>query len=849
VAVPSISSASIQPRAFIPPASEKATTTTEKDTFTPGTPAAAETKAAAAAQPADPLQDAEQIPGFIKIYKKGDKVWLGLTPEQLKKPFFFSANVAKGLGEKYLTGSELGDSQLAEFRLAGNQVQLVAKNTTYFAEEGTPQAEFVKEGFSDSLIASAPMLAGKRANGEIVVEANALLFTDIPAYQMRLQRTYETPFGLDVKNTHFTATDNCDEQTSFGVEAHFQAPAVPPKTGSLPSTTPDARSLLTEFRYNFAKLPEEPMTPRLADDRIGHFVTTRKDYTGDDTDGKVRYVNRWRLEKADPDAALSEPKKPITYWIAKDVPEKYRESVKEGVLEWNKAFEQIGFKNAIEVRQQTDADKFDTMDARHASIRWYTASDVGAAVGPSQVDPRSGEILDADIRMADVFGRSAQKFLVDNPPAEHTHSHTHEHGEHCNYMHHAGLESQFAQQLLEVRGNSEEGQKLANAYVRNVTTHEVGHTLGLRHNFKGSLLNNDEQLQDAAHTAEHGLGSSVMDYQPFNLAAPGEKQGEYVQSGLGKYDYLAIKYAYEQIDPSREKDALSDIAAQTTKDPALAYESDEAADGMDPLVNRFDLGSDPLAFADKQVVLGRELWRRAQERVLPEGTPYQELTGAFSAGLNKLASSGRIMTRYIGGVSIHRDRAGTDKATYEPVPADKQRAALGSILTTFFAPDSFKFKPEFVARLAKDRFDTWGDQNIHVGSAVVRTQANVLNGLLANDIAQRIIDSPEKMDPSADTFRLSELYDGLQTAIWSELPAGAEVPQQRRDLQKEYIKSMLPFLAPETKAPGDAVSLMRYQAAELKTQIDEAAKGKLSLETRAHLAQCSQTLARALKAE
>lgn len=846
MAVPSISASVIKPRAFTPLEEKPAAEAPQhgKDGFTASTPAAPEIKAAAAAQPVDPTQDAEAIPGFFKILKKGDKVWLSLTPKQLKKPFFFTANVSKSVGEKSLVGSEMGDAQLAEFRLAGNQVQLVAKNTSYFAADGTPQAQFVAEDFADSLIASAPQVPGKRPNGEIVVEANALLFTDIPAYQMRLQRAYETPFALDVKNTSFAEMDNTPEQTSFGVQAHFQAPAIPPKTGSMPSTTPDPRSLLTEFRYSFAKLPDVPMTPRLADDRIGHFVTTRKDYTGDDTDGKVRYVNRWRLEKADPDAPVSAPKQPITYWIAKDVPEKYRDSVREGVLEWNKAFEKIGFQNAIEVRQQTEADKFDTMDARHASIRWYTAADVGSAVGPSQVDPRSGEILDADIRMADVFGRSAQKFLVENPPAEHTHV-----DGHCSYLHHAGTEQQFARELLEARGDNEAGQKLAQAYIKDVVMHEVGHTLGLRHNFKGSLAHTNEQLQDAAFTAENGIGTSVMDYHPFNLAAPGEKQGEYVQSSLGEYDYLAIKYAYEPIDPAREKDVLSDIAAQTTKNPRLAYESDEAADGMDPLVQRFDLGSDPLAFANKQVTLGRELWKRAQERVLPEGTPYQELTGAFSSGLNKLAGAGRVMTRYIGGVSVHRDRAGTDKATYEPVPADKQRAALKSIISTFFSPDSFKFKPEFVARLAKDRFETWGDQNIHVGSAVVRTQAGVLNGLLQNDIAQRLIDSPEKMDPAAPVFSLAELYDGLQTAIWSELPARTDVPQMRRDLQKEYIKSMLPFLAPDSKAPGDAVSLMRYQAQELKNQIDEAAKAKLSLETRAHLAQCSQTLTRALKVD
>jgi hypothetical protein len=802
----------------------------------------------------DPTQGAQEIPGLFKILRKGDKVWFSISAEQLNKPFFFSSNVSKSVGERGLVGSEMGWAQLAEFRRAGNQIQLVAKNTENFAEEGSPQSKFVEEDYADSLIASAPVLAAGQNSGQLMFEANALLFNDIPGYQARLQRVYDTPFGLDVKNTSFSAVDNSDEQTSFGVQAHFQAPAVPPRGGSLPSTTPDGRSLLTEFRYNFLKLPDSPMAPRLADDRIGHFVTTRKDYTGDEGDGKVRYVNRWRLEKKDPDAPLSEPKQPITYWIANDVPEKYRESVKEGILEWNKAFERIGYKDAIQVRQQTENDKFDTLDARHASVRWYTAADVGSAVGPSQVDPRSGEILDADIRMADVFGRSAQRFLLDNPPSsaapvneEEVHVHQHDDGDdQCSYLAHAGAEQQFAQSLLEARGDKEASQKLANAYIKDVVMHEVGHTLGLRHNFLGSTVFTPEQLQDAEFTKQNGLGSSVMDYHPFNLASPGEKQGEYVMSTLGAYDYLAIEYAYAPLDPAKEKEELDAIALQTTTDPHLAYESDEAADASDPDVNRFDLGNDPLEFAKKQAQLGRELWDRAQNRVLPAGASYQELSRAFSAGLNKLAGSVRYMARYIGGVKLRRDHAGTGNPVHQPVPAEKQREALNAITGMLFQPDSFKFKPEFVSHLGKDRFESWGDQNVHVGQSVLRLQTNALHSLLAGDVAQRIIENPNKQAEGEPVFRLSELYDSLQSNIWSELPKSAEINQGRRDLQREYIKAVLPFLAPDSKAPGEASSLMRYEAGQLKKQIDEALKGQLSLESRAHLDQCSQTLARAL---
>ena len=813
---------------------------------------ASESKEAAAAS-TSPIEGAEEIPGMFKLYKKDEKYWFSIKPDQLNKPFFFSANTSKSLGEKRLVGSEMGESFLAEFRKTGDRVQLVALHTENFATPDTPQEKFVEEGFADSLISSSPMEEGSDPEKEILVSANSLLFKDIPAYQARLGWAYDTQFGMDPSNTHFTQVDNTDDQTSFGVQAHYVAS---PAADKLPSTAPMANSVLPEFRYNFLKLPEDPMTPRLADERIGHFVTTRKDYTGDEGDGIVRYVNRWRLEKKDPDAPMSEPVKPITYWVANDVPEEYREAVKNGVLEWNKAFEAIGFKNAIEVKQQKASDKFDPLDARHASVRWYTAADVGSAVGPSHVDPRTGEILDADIRMADIFGRSAKRFLMDNAPetkshaAEHAHEHGHIHGahghEHCEYQAHAGMEAAFANDLMAARGDAEASKELAQAYVKDVVMHEVGHTLGLRHNFKGSTIHTPEELTNAEFTKENGLGSSVMDYHPFNLAGPGEEQGEYVMSTLGAYDYLAVKYAYAPIDPALESETLNDIAKLTTTEPDLAYETDEAADDMDPEVSRFDLGSDPLEFSAKTITLARELWDRAQNQELPEDTSYKELTRAFSSGLRKMGQASRLATRYVGGVSIRRDRAGTGNPIYKPVPAEKQRAALNQIVDNMFQPDSFKFKPEFVSRLAKERFGNWGDQNIHVGQMVTNTQARALKDLLSAERAQRLIDNPEKMAEGEDKFTLGEMYETVQNNIWSELGSGSDISQGRRDLQRVYTEMATEIISGEAEVPGEARSLMRYLGGRLQGQIDGALKGNLSLENRAHLEDIRHQLDKAL---
>jgi hypothetical protein len=209
------------------------------------------------------------------------------------------------------------------------------------------------------------------------------------------------------------------------LQLHFATPRIPappatplPPTAphpTPPSTTPDPRSFFIGLSVNLAALPDKPMVARLADPRIGHFSTSFVELGNDlKPNPHVHYVNRWRLEKKDPAAALSEPVKPITYWLDRNIPARYRASVAAGILEWNKAFEKIGFKNAVVVKQQPDDAAFDTLDVEHASIRWFTGADVGFARGPSVVDPRSGEILDADIAMSDVFGRGARRFISED---------------------------------------------------------------------------------------------------------------------------------------------------------------------------------------------------------------------------------------------------------------------------------------------------------------------------------------------------------------------------------------------------------------------------------------------------
>jgi hypothetical protein len=758
----------------------------------------------------------------------------------------------------------MGGSKLVEFRKIGNQIQLIAKNTQFFAKEGTPQAQFVSESFSDSLMSSAAVVSAPHPETKsILIEANALLFSDIPGYQTRLEGAFRMPFSLDTRNTSFSATKNTNALTGLEVKAHFavpklSAPSMTPSPVPMPpppSATPDPRSLFVSFYYSFMPLPE-PMQTRLADERVGFFTVARTDYTTDlNIKSKAHLLKRWRLEKMDANAAVSEPKQPIVYWLDKNIPEKYRASVTQGVLEWNKAFEKAGFKNALVVKQQQATDDFNNMDAKHTSIRWFTGADVGFAIGPSQADPRTGEILDADIGMSDVFTRGARRAVVEDLGRVRGAD-----GELCDHAEAAAQELHYALDLLEARGlelDTPEAEALAQAYLKHVIMHEVGHTLGLRHNFRASTMYDLKQIQDPNFTKINGVATSVMDYTPFNISPKGEKQGEYVMTIIGAYDYWAIEFGYKQFAPGQEAQGLAQILAKASQ-PELQFDSDEDAGygsmgGIDPMVNRFDLGADPLAYYKQRMKLSRELWDRLQNMNLATGESYERLTRSFRRGFNQLNSVAPLAAKYIGGVHIRRERAGSKVGVFEPVSAAKQKEALALITKDFFGTDSFKFKPEFIARLATDRFERTmsdGSMQTSVALLVAGVQKGILDHVYSPAVATRLAEVGMKVNDPKETLGLSDVYDTIQEAIWSEAKTGQETSLIRRNLQREQLRRMTDVLVKPTGPwPADARSIMRENARQLAGTLEKVlAKPSLSKTTRAHYADALDSLNVTLKA-
>ena len=831
------------------------------------------------------VKNMEVIKGLFTFYRKADenKIYLEITTNQFEKLFLFSGSIDRSVGEKGLYASQQAGEFPFSFHLVGKQVQMQIRNSLYTATNDTPEGRGVAKSFANSLLASARILSRPHPERKsLLVNAYDLFVLDLPGFAPALSEIYRpSGYRFDRGNSGFGAIKSFPENALIEVDLHFATDN--PRARTL--TLPDARSLPIVEKYDLAELKNTNYNPRLADDRVGHFLSVQADFSSDHPKSlMVRRINRWNLQKKDPKAAMSEPVKPITYWLENTIPVEYRPYIREGALMWNKAFERIGFTNAIVVRQQADNSDWDPADARYSTIRWFQGADAGFAIGPSRANPFTGEIYDADISFSEEMARYVRRYgeefagpvsgavpiALEQPQMPKlAWSRNDYHA--CEYVSGMIDQAAFGVSVLQARGalSKEMEEKLIREYLVEVTAHEVGHTLGLRHNFRASSMLKPEELFDDSKTDVMSQSGSVMDYNPIIIAPKGKKQGHFCPPTLGPYDYWAIEYAYKPIEGD-EAPELAKIAARCAE-PELAYATDEDALGtlspasMDPLVNQFDQSSDPIGYYTDRAQIVRELWTSMENNLLEKGQGYQILRRAMNRSFGEYSRGILIGAKFIGGVYHRRDHFGdpNGRTPYAPVAADKQRQALEFLQRYAFSENAFDLPPTLLNRLAMERLPGVSgiDGVISLDGrndyAWIESILNLHRALLARLYTPltlgRLQDNEMRFTAGEKVFTMADMFAGLDSAIWSELDnnSSGKITALRRNLQREQLKQLVRLTVRNIGGvPEDATSLARASLTAINVKIKKALDGNsiTDVTSRAHLQESLERITAALDA-
>jgi len=862
------------------------------------------------------IQGSEKLEGLFTIYQNQEsgKIYLELKPEQLNQNFLSIATLESGIGEEgIVSGTHLRDL-LFQFRSVQNKIQIVVPNINFRTEESDPQSRSINRSFSESVLQTLPILSIHPERKTILIEISNLFNSqsDLPGLMIEYSDFFKNNYFIDSSKSYIsqiqTFPENVEIESVFGFSLGQYG-----TVSSIPSL-PDNRTFNLKVRYSLLAVPvNNGYRPRLADERVGYFVTAYRDFSEKRKEPFVRYINRWHLEKQDPNAPLSPPKEPIVFWIENTVPLEYRDAIREGVLMWNKAFEAAGFIDAIAVKQMPDDATWDPADVRYNTIRWSSSFQPWfLGLGPSRVNPMTGQILDADIildanvirimkgeyrnyigtpssqqqginnlaNLSNCMGQEFSDILQDLSPGQAIFkngsnvgglfSQLRDKHDLCYGMESAqnfAIAAMSLSMVNNVLPSSQEMEEFIHQYLRFLTAHEVGHTLGLRHNFHASTMLTPEELHDRTITQEKGLASSVMDYLPVNLAPPGIAQGDYFSQVVGPYDQWAITYGYQPTDafsPDAEWRVIEQIAQRSSVEPELAYSTDEDAfDILDPFANAFDLSSDMLQYSQWQLENARTLWERLDRRYLVSGDSYSEVRDRFDSLYFYYLRQVRNITLYVGGQSFQRIRPGSvhRRLPFEPIPVEQQREALQLIQSYVFDENAFQFSPELLNKLAPERWAHWGTRTLvfpldyPIGDRILYLQQVALSSLLSPPRLMRLRDLELKTS-GTESLTIPELFDTLKQGIWTEVLGSSnqltQISTIRRSLQREHLNLLGAMVLRQTRVPEDARTLAWYNLHQLEKALESTLKKRkndLDLATVAHLQETRTRISQILNAQ
>jgi hypothetical protein len=760
-------------------------------------------------------EEAESDDGVFTVHRLDDKVFYEIPEAELGREFLWVSRIARTSEGVGYGGQALGN-RVVKWERHGDRVLLKSVSYAIVAGADRPIAQAVEAANNDAIIKAFDIEALSET-GAPVIDVTSLFNMEVPEFSAR-SRLQARGFARDRSFVESVTAfpENIEARTT-----HTYTVPPPSSAQQNRSRTPSRRrgmrpgSATVLLHYSMVKLPEKPMQPRLFDERVGYFSVRQIDYGRDEhRSPRRRYITRWRLEKHDPDAAVSDPVKPITYWIDPATPAQWVPYIRQGVESWQPAFEAAGFSNAVVAREAPTPDEdpdWSPEDARHSVIRWLPST-VQNASGPHVHDPRTGEILETDIQFHhNVMNLVRDWYFVQVGPLD-PRART------------LPLPDELMGELL--------------AYV---AAHEVGHTLGFQHNMKASSLYPPEKVRDPDWVRTMSHTPTLMDYSRFNyVAQPGDGIAvEDLIPKIGPYDVWATKWGYAPITGAASTDD-----EKPTLD-AWAREQDETAwfRFSTPGARNADPGQLTEAVGDADAVASTALGLKNLERVAAmlldataaPGEPYDDLDELYARLVGQWTLEMNHVAAVVGGVSSQQKHHGQDGVRFATLGRDVQANAVAFLNDHAFMPPAFLTDPAILRRI----------EPVGVLDRIRTSQTRVLGTLLSAGRLARLVEQ-EVIDGDAAYPATAFLAD-VRHGVWRELDEReTRVDAYRRNLQRAYLDLIEGRLAAPSQARGDAGPFLRGELRALDAAIGRAEGRTTDRATRLHLEDVRHRIARAL---